>query len=131
MSNKRRLTRTQERRRIEGLRTLARIIARHYLAHPELYPSPGSDGRLPASTAVLPGTGRLPAGTVNMARKRDTEKVMLRPEAANGRLRQLNMSRNELADRCGLTSGYISQLFSWERKPVALNPAQHPGYPGR
>ena len=40
MSNKRRLTRTQERRRIEGLRTLARIIARHYLAHPELYPSP-------------------------------------------------------------------------------------------
>ena len=52
-----------------------------------------------------------------MARKRDTEKVMLRPEAANGRLRHLNMSRNELADRCGLTSGYISQLFSWERSP--------------
>ena len=40
---KRRLTRTQERRRIEGLRILARIIARHYLAHPELYPSPRVD----------------------------------------------------------------------------------------
>ena len=25
---------------MEGLRILARIIARHYLAHPELYPSP-------------------------------------------------------------------------------------------
>ena len=25
---------------MEGLRILARIIARHYLAHPELYPRP-------------------------------------------------------------------------------------------
>ena len=39
---------------MEGLRILARIIARHYLAHPELYPSPGDgatssvkDGRTP------------------------------------------------------------------------------------
>ena len=37
MSSKRRLTPAQERRRIEGLRTLARIIARHYLANPHLY----------------------------------------------------------------------------------------------
>ena len=31
---------------MEGLRVLARVIARHYLAHPELYPVPtgGSDG---------------------------------------------------------------------------------------
>ena len=36
---KQRLTKTQERRRIEGLRTLARIIARHYLANPHLYRS--------------------------------------------------------------------------------------------
>ena len=34
---KRRLTDRQERRRIEGLRMLARIIARHYLANPHLY----------------------------------------------------------------------------------------------
>ena len=33
---------------MEGLRILARIIARHYLANPELYPSPG-DG---ATSAV-------------------------------------------------------------------------------
>ncbi len=25
---------------MEGLRILARVIARHYLAHPELYPQP-------------------------------------------------------------------------------------------
>ena len=34
---KRGLTKNQERRRIEGLRILARIIARHYLANPHLY----------------------------------------------------------------------------------------------
>ena len=41
MSSKgsRKLTKNQERRRIEGLRILARIIARHYLANPHLYPN--------------------------------------------------------------------------------------------
>ena len=34
------LTEEQEMRRIQGLRILARIIRRHYLAHPELYPAP-------------------------------------------------------------------------------------------
>ena len=37
MSSKGKLTKAQERRRIEGLRMLARIIARHYLANPRLY----------------------------------------------------------------------------------------------
>ena len=37
VSRKRRLTPKQERQRIEGLRILARIIARHYLANPHLY----------------------------------------------------------------------------------------------
>ena len=36
---KERLTRNQERRCIEGLRILGRIIARHYLANPHLYPN--------------------------------------------------------------------------------------------
>ena len=40
---KRRLTAKQERRRMEGLRILARIIARHYLANPHLYRN-GADG---------------------------------------------------------------------------------------
>ena len=43
--SKRKLTDRQERRRIEGLRILARIIARHYLANPHLYPN----GSSPAS----------------------------------------------------------------------------------
>ena len=37
VNSKPKLTKTQERRRIEGLRMLARIIARHYLANPHLY----------------------------------------------------------------------------------------------
>ena len=37
VSRKRRLTPKQERQRIQGLRILARIIARHYLANPHLY----------------------------------------------------------------------------------------------
>ena len=37
MNRKRRLTPKQERQRIQGLRILARIIARHYLANPHLY----------------------------------------------------------------------------------------------
>ena len=37
--SKRKLTDRQERRRIKGLRTLARIIARHYLANSHLYPN--------------------------------------------------------------------------------------------
>lgn len=52
-----------------------------------------------------------------MARKPATEKVMLREGAAWDRLRHLNMSQNELADQCGLTSRYMSQLFSGERSP--------------
>ena len=35
--SKRRLTDKQERQRMAGLRILARIIARHYLANPHLY----------------------------------------------------------------------------------------------
>ncbi|MDE2938032.1 MAG: hypothetical protein OXR67_03815 [Chloroflexota bacterium] len=59
MNKKRRLTEDQERQRMDGLRILARIIARHYLAHPELYPSPGNgatssvkDGNAPREDAA-------------------------------------------------------------------------------
>ena len=34
------LTETQAERRLAGLRILARIIARHYVQHPECYPEP-------------------------------------------------------------------------------------------
>ncbi len=53
------LTRSQERRRIEGLRILARIIARHYMAHPELYPHPnGADGKEPPVNGHAVGDGK-------------------------------------------------------------------------
>ena len=39
MKNQRHLNDEQEQVRLKGLRILARIIARHYLAHPDLYPS--------------------------------------------------------------------------------------------
>lgn len=34
---------------MEGLRVLARVIARHYLAHPELYPAPAGNAAGSAS----------------------------------------------------------------------------------
>ncbi len=43
LGKKRMLTGEQEEGRIQGLRILARIIARHYLEHPELYPAPRGD----------------------------------------------------------------------------------------
>ena len=43
MSDQSRLTGEQEDGRIQGLRLLARIIARHYLEHPDLYPAPRGD----------------------------------------------------------------------------------------
>ena len=55
MSKKRRLTEDQERQRTEGLRILARIIARHYLTHPELYPSPGQGATSAVNDSKTPG----------------------------------------------------------------------------
>ena len=56
MSTQQRLTDEQERMRIEGLRILARIIVRHYLAHPEKYGSSADRER-----EVPPVNGRPPA----------------------------------------------------------------------
>ena len=50
---KQRLSPKQERQRIEGLRVLARIIARHYLANPELYAN-GAAGDRDASAVNGP-----------------------------------------------------------------------------
>lgn len=42
VSTRQRLSDEQERMRLEGLRILARIIVRHYHAHPEKYPGRGT-----------------------------------------------------------------------------------------
>ena len=55
---KRKLTDRQERRRIEGLRILARIIARHYLANPHLYRNGAAgDGSASAADGRVTGDG--------------------------------------------------------------------------
>ena len=55
------LTPKQERQRIEGLRILARIIARHYLANPHLYQSgAGGDGPAPAVNGRTAADGDTP-----------------------------------------------------------------------
>ena len=54
MSKQRKPTGNQERQRIEGLRVLARIIARHYLQHPEAYPIP-ADADIEADGNRRPG----------------------------------------------------------------------------
>ena len=51
---KRRLSPKQERQRIEGLRMLARIIARHYLANPELYANGAAGERDASAVNSLP-----------------------------------------------------------------------------
>ena len=61
VSRKRNLTPKQERRRIEGLRILARIIARHYLANPHLYPGGAAgDGSAPTVNGRTTADGDTP-----------------------------------------------------------------------
>ena len=45
---------------MEGMRVLARVIARHYLAHPELYPAP---------------TGAIDGGTVGVGGSADRKEA--------------------------------------------------------
>ncbi len=49
------LNEEQDEQRLEGLRVLARIIARHYLNHPELYPEPDAGGLGSGADARRPG----------------------------------------------------------------------------
>lgn len=42
-------------------------------------------------------------------------RVRIRTKEVYGRLEQLNMSQNRLADLAGLTSGYISMLLTGKR----------------
>ena len=53
MKRQRGLSDEQERMRLEGLRILARIIARHYHANPEKYPRGAAKGQ-----GALPPNGR-------------------------------------------------------------------------
>jgi transcriptional regulator with XRE-family HTH domain len=52
-----------------------------------------------------------------MKRKRIAPRVKLNRDAVWDLLDELNMSQNELARLCGLSSGYFSQLMSGVKSP--------------
>ena len=52
-----------------------------------------------------------------MARKRATQRVMLRREAVWDLLRERNWSQGDLGRAAGFTPGYVSLLFNWDRSP--------------
>ena len=57
MSTQQRPSDEQEGMRLEGLRTLARIIARHYLAHPEKYGGSAGEQEAPPARGGLTSAG--------------------------------------------------------------------------
>ena len=52
-----------------------------------------------------------------MKRRQPPSRVMLNPAAVWRRLDELDMSQNELARRCGITSGHLSLLMNGKRGP--------------
>ena len=53
-----------------------------------------------------------------MRPRRRSVRVMLRQEVVWELLDQLNISQNDLARRCGISRGYMSQLMRGERSPL-------------
>lgn len=52
-----------------------------------------------------------------MNARRPSSQVLLNPEAVWQLLDRLKISQNQLAHRCGISSGYMSQLVCGKRKP--------------
>ena len=52
-----------------------------------------------------------------MKRRQPPSRVMLNPAAVWRLLDELDMSQNELARRCGITSGHLSLLMNGKRCP--------------
>ena len=58
-------------------------------------------------------------GKHEVKRRRPSSRVMLKPVAVWRLLEELDISQNELARLCGLSSGYMSQLIGGTRSPSA------------
>lgn len=54
-----------------------------------------------------------------MRRRQPASRVRLKPETVWRCLNQLNLSQNKLAQRVGISSGYLSQLMTGTRCPSA------------
>ena len=52
-----------------------------------------------------------------MKRRRPPARILLKAAAVWELLDQLDMSQNELARQCGITSGYLSHLMNGRRSP--------------
>ena len=52
-----------------------------------------------------------------MNRRRPPTRVLLKAAAVWQLLDRLDMSQNQLAQRCGITSGYLSHLMNGRRSP--------------
>lgn len=52
-----------------------------------------------------------------MKRRRPPTRVLLKAAAVWELLDQLDMSQNQLAQRCGITSGHLSHLMNGRRSP--------------
>ena len=105
---------------MDGLRILARIIARHYLAHPELYPQPVDAAEWPPSSE---GQRAEAAGGCGVRRVKPAFRARLDPDQAWERLSVLNMSQNQLARRIGQVTGASSQTCSTEDATPPARPA--------
>ena len=105
---KRRLTERQERKRIEGLRILARIIARHHLAHPHQYPN-GAAGDGDGSRRQQlhdHGRGDDPEGGRGVKRRQPSSRVKLNPHAVWDLLNRRNMTQ----ERAGAAARHLVEL---------------------
>ena len=58
-------------------------------------------------------------GKREVKRRRPSSRVMLKPVAVWRVLDERDISQNELARLCGLSSGYMSQLMAGTRSPSA------------
>lgn len=58
-------------------------------------------------------------GKREVKRRRPSSRVMLKPVAVWRLLDEFNISQNELARLCRLSSGYMSQLMGGTRSPSA------------
>ena len=58
--------------------------------------------------------------TLTVQRRRATSRVFLRTTVIWELLDKLDISQNELARRCGISRGYMSQLMRWERSPSPM-----------
>ena len=83
------------------------------LSIPARYPSPMGKGK----SGPLPKNNPAQKETNHVKRRRPPTRVILKAAAVWELLDQLDLSQNELARRCRITSGHLSHLMNGRRSP--------------